>query len=142
MSTEENKAIARRHVEASDRGDHAAAFAVVAPDAVWHGFPGMPATVDAWKQAHAMFFGAFPDMRITIDDELAEGDKVVTRWTARGTHTGELMGIPPTGKRVTFSAIAVDRIAGGEILEHWIEIDRLGLMQQLGAIPAPGQAGR
>jgi predicted ester cyclase len=83
-------------------------------------------------------FTAFPDMRAEIHDQVAEGDKVVTRKTFYGTQQGEFMGIPPTGKKVAFDVIDIFRIADGRILEHWFAGDMLGLMQQLGAVPAPG----
>jgi steroid delta-isomerase-like uncharacterized protein len=94
------------------------------------------------KQFASMYQKASPDARLTVDDQFAEGDKVVTRWTARGTHRGELMGIQPTGKRVTISGITINRIAGGKIVEEWENYDQMGMMQQLGVIPAPGQARR
>jgi predicted ester cyclase len=83
-------------------------------------------------------FAAFPDMQATIEDQIAEGDMVVTRWTARGTHQGELMGIPPSGIAVAVTAIVIDRIVGGKIAETWTSYDALGLLQQIGAVPAMG----
>ena len=135
MSTiEQNKAIARQHYEKS--ADLDAAFKLVAPDVAFHAMPGVPPTYEGWKQAHAMFLAAFPDMRIIIEDEIGEGDQVVTRWTMTGTHQGELMGIPATGKPVRISGISTDRIADGKVVEHRAEFDTVGMMQQLGAIPA------
>ena len=84
-----------------------------------------------------MFLSAFPDTQMTVEDELADGDKVATRWTATGTHTGELMGIPPTGKQVTVTGMDINRLVGGKIVEHWGEFDQMGMMQQLGVVPAP-----
>jgi predicted ester cyclase len=84
---------------------------------------------------------AFPDLRLTIEDQIAEGDKVVTRFTARGTHRGKLPGIAPTGKQVTTTAIIINRYTGGKIAESWINGDILGLLQQLGVIPRMAQAG-
>lgn len=86
-----------------------------------------------------MFMSAFPDTKMTVEQQIAEGDKVVTRWKAQGTHKGELMGIPPTGKQVTVTGISIERIVGGMIVESWEEFDQMGMMQQLGVIPAPGQ---
>jgi len=137
MSTEQNKTIARHHYQ--NTSNLAAAFELIAPNVVFH-FPGMPPTYEGWKQAHVMFLAAFPDQHLTIEDEIAEGNTVVTRWTFRGTHQGALMGIPPTGKEVAFKGISIDRIAGGKVVEHWNNFDQLGMMQQLGVIPAPGQA--
>jgi steroid delta-isomerase-like uncharacterized protein len=91
------------------------------------------------RQLVSMYRGAFPDLHLTIEDEITEGDKIVTRFTGRGTHKGLLMGIPPTGKRVTITAIDILRFENGKIVEHWGNQDLLGMMQQLGVIPAPGQ---
>jgi predicted ester cyclase len=128
MSAEQNKTITRHYYE--HHTDLEAAFKHISPSAVPH-VPGMP-TYEAWKQAHLMFISAFPDMKLTIEDEITESDKVVTRWTMHATHQGDLMGIPPTGKQVTAGGISIDRIAEGKVVEHWAEFDRLGLMQQLG----------
>ncbi len=86
-----------------------------------------------------MWRAGFPDLHITIEDIIAEGDKVATRATARGTHKGEFMNIPPTGKQVTVTSIAIQQIAGGKVVEVWVNIDHLGMMQQLGAVPPPGE---
>jgi predicted ester cyclase len=85
-----------------------------------------------------MYLGAFPDLKVTSDFQVAEGDKVVMRWTGTGTHTGELMGIPATGKRIEMTGIGIQRIAGGRIVEEWVESDQMGMMQQLGVVPPPG----
>lgn len=139
MSTEQNKAIARYHLEQINKGDHEASFGKISPDVVWHGF-GTTSGLEGWKQAHTMFVAAFPDFQGTIDDQVAEEDKVITRFTFHGTHKGELQGIPPTGKQVMVNGIVIDRIANGKVVEHRIEFDQLGLMQQLGVIPAPEAA--
>ena len=91
------------------------------------------------KELLKMFYAAFPDLRHTYEDQLAEGDRVATRQTWHATHVEDFQGIPPTGKRVSVTAIVVDRIVAGKCVEHWASPDLLGLMQQLGAIPAPGQ---
>ena len=83
---------------------------------------------------------AFPDLHFTVEDLIAEGDKVVARLTASGAQQGVFMGISPTGKRTTVTAIDIIRIAGGKFVEHWLEMDTLGLLHQLGVVPAPGQA--
>jgi predicted ester cyclase len=88
-----------------------------------------------------MFLTAFPDLHFTIEDQLAEGDEVATRLTAGGTHKGVFMGIPPMGKQVTVTGIAISHWVGGKSDEVWINLDRMGLLQQLGVIPAPGQPG-
>jgi len=83
---------------------------------------------------------AFPDLQVTVEDQIAEGDKVTTRWTARGTHEGELFGIGPTGKQTTVSGITIDVYSGGKIVESWDNWDALGLMQQIGVVPEMAQA--
>ena len=94
---------------------------------------------EGWKQAWATDFSAFPDYHIAIEDMVGEGDKVATRYTLTGTHKGEFHGIAPTGKRFTMSSIMIDRIVGGEFVEGWLVYDVLGMRQQLGIIPTPGQ---
>ena len=96
------------------------------------------ATLEEFKQATAGLFTAFPDFHLTIDDEVAEGDKVVKRWTVTGTHRGEFMGIPPTENHITITGISFYRIADGKIVETWWSSDALGMLQQLGVIPPPG----
>lgn len=135
MSSDENKAVMRRFIEEVfnekrlDRVD-----ALVAEDYVDHGaLPGQAPGREGAKQRWAMFNAAIPDMRTTIEDMVAEGDTVVVRYTVEGTHQGELLGMPPTGKRLRFSGINITRMAGGKLAEHWAEMDTLGLMQQLSA---------
>jgi predicted ester cyclase len=84
-----------------------------------------------------MYRNAFPDLRITIDEQIAEGESVVTRWTATGTHEGELMGMAATGKQATTAGINVNRVSGGKLVEGWGLFDQLGLLQQIGAVPVP-----
>jgi steroid delta-isomerase-like uncharacterized protein len=141
MSTEENKAVVRRWIEAYNDRDTQGEAAARTPDFVAH-VPAAPGPLDsaAWTQFTTAFSAAFPDLRLAVEDIVAEGDRVVARVAFRGTHRGAFMGIPPTGKDVAFSSIEVDRMAGGLVAEHWVELDLLGLLQQLGAIPAPGQA--
>lgn len=92
------------------------------------------------KQFVSEVHKAFPDFQFMIEDQIAEGDKVVTRWTCRATHQGQFQGILPTGKQMTMSGITIFRIANGKIIEGWTNADMLGLLQQLGAVPAPEQA--
>jgi steroid delta-isomerase-like uncharacterized protein len=87
-----------------------------------------------------MFRSAFPDLQVTIHDQIAEGDTVVTRKTYHGTQLGAFMGLPPSGKQMTVEVIDIFRIADMKITEHWVVGDELGMLQQLGALPAPGQA--
>ncbi len=144
MSAEQNKAIVRRFLEAVDTGDIAILDEFVAPNYNDHNpppYPGLAPGLEGAKQAFALSLAAFSDFHHTIHDQIAAGDKVVTRITAYGTHTGELIGIPPTGKQVTMTGIAIHRIANGKLVEHWAQIDAFGLLQQLGAIPVPDQPG-
>jgi steroid delta-isomerase-like uncharacterized protein len=140
---EENKAISRRVVEeVFNKGRLAAADELVAPDFIGHD-PALPQPLrgpDGLRAQAEGYRSAFPDMRITIEDEIAEGDRVVTRWMARGTHEAELFGIPATGKQATVTGITIDRIVGGRIVETWNNWDTFGLLQQLGAIPEMAQA--
>ena len=143
MSTEQNKALFRRMVEEIfNRGDMSLVDEFLAPDFVEHEElpPGIPPGREGVKQLTAMLRSAFPDFKATIDDMIAEGDKVVVRMTWRGTHKGEFMGIPPTGKSVSFGVIDVVRFAGDKFAEHWGLMDSMSMMQQLGAVPAPGVA--
>ncbi len=144
MSVEENKAIAHRwYDEAFNKHRVAAIDELYAPDFVTHNNPLVPEGNSAGaKQLFAGLFAAVPDMSVTVEDIIAEGDKVVARYTTRGTQQGELMGIPATGKTFTKTAIDILRLEKGKIAEHWLEADQLGMMQQLGVIPAPGQAPR
>lgn len=86
------------------------------------------------------YLAAFPDTRFTIDDQFADGDLVATRWTARGTHEGEIAGISPTGKEVTVTGLTFTRFEGGKVIEDWITWDTLGMLVQLGAVPVPARA--
>ena len=95
--------------------------------------PGIPPGREGVKQLTNMFRSAFPDFKATIDDMIGEGDKVVARQTWSGTHKGEFMGVPPTGKKVSFGVIDIVRIAGGKVVEHWGQMDGMGMMKQLGA---------
>jgi steroid delta-isomerase-like uncharacterized protein len=87
------------------------------------------------KEFVTSYLAGFPDGKITIDEQLAEGDLVASRWTGRGTHQGELMGIPPTGKQVTVSGITISRVKNGKVVEEWSNWDTLGMLQQLGVVP-------
>ncbi len=142
MSTENNKAVVQRFREALDAGDLEGAMAVFAPNAVVHmSSAPEPLSREGFKQLGQLLLSAFTGSASTVEDMIAEGDKVVSRLTFRGTHTGDMMGIPPTGKSVAISEIIIDRLADEKIVESWRLFDQLGMMQQLGLIPAPGQAG-
>ncbi len=139
MSTESNKAVIQRFREALNAGDLDGAIAVFAPDAVVHmsGAP-QPLTMAEFKQLGKLLVSAFTGGTSTVEDMIAEGDKVVSRLTFRGTHTGDMMGIPATGKSVMMSEIIIDRLADGKIVESWRLFDQMAMMQQLGVIPTPG----
>ena len=141
MSAEEHTALVRRFVEeVQNRGDLAALDELCAPDFVNHSAPpGVPPTREGLEQLTALFRQAFPDGQMAIEEMLAEADRVATRKTFRGTHQGDLMGLPPTGRRVEIGLIDIVRVVDGKVVEHWNAVDNLGMMQQLGAIPAPGQ---
>jgi steroid delta-isomerase-like uncharacterized protein len=111
-----------------------------APEFVINRAPrGIPADRAGTKQWNAAILNAFPDYQVTVEDQFAADDKVVTRWTAQGTHQGEFQGIPPTGKQVTVTGITISRHADGKIVESWFEWDALDLMEQLGASPSVGK---
>ena len=90
---------------------------------------------DGFKENVATYRAAYSDARITVDEQIAEGDKVVTRWTGRGTHDGDLMGVAPTGKQVTVSGLTLSRLANGKVIEEYTNWDTFGMMQQLGVVP-------
>ena len=140
--SEENKALVRRTYEEVWNDKNLDVIdEIAAADAVAHNIPpGFPEGAEGSKAFIGMYLSAFPDTKMTVEDMIAAGDTVVTRWRATGTHNGELMGIPPTGKQVTVTGIGIDRISGGKIVESWGEFDALGMMQQLGVVPMPGQS--
>lgn len=135
MSAEENKAIFHRFIEEVwNKGNLAVADELFTPDAVSPSAPNLPPGSEGVKIIATMFRSAFPDFHMTIEDLIAEEDKVVARFTQGGTHKGEFMGIAPTGKQVEFTEIGILRIVGGKVVESWYETDMLGLMQQLSAV--------
>ena len=142
MSVEETKAVALRYLDAFAAGDLAALDECVAPNYVRHD-PGLPFEVrgpEGVKQLVTALRAGLPDFQNTIEDVIAEGDKVLVRLATRAIHRGELLGIPPTGKAVTVTVMDLFRVADRKIAEQWVARDDLGMMQQLGIIPAPGQA--
>jgi len=143
MSAEENKTIVRRSVdEFWNTGNLAAIGEIFATSYVGHDPSGLHAgDFETFKQSAMAIFTGFPDLHIAIEDMVAEEDKVVKRWTGRGTQKGEFMGIPPTGNQITVTGIDIYRIAGGKIEECWSNSDALGMMQQLGVIPPMGEGG-
>jgi steroid delta-isomerase-like uncharacterized protein len=141
MSAQKNKAIVRRFVDEVQIGGNIDAIAeLCSPEFVNHSAPPqVPSNREGVRQLTAMFRQAFPDSYLTVEDMVADGDKVATRKTFHGTHQGEFMGIPPTGLQVSIGLIGIVRIADGKVVEHWSIEDTLGMMQQLGVIPQPGQ---
>ena len=132
-TTEENKALARRAFEEVwNQGNLDVVDEIFSIDFVEHRSGPDIHGPEGVKQLATMYSIAFPDLKYTIEDQIAEGDKVVCRWTATGTHKGELMGIPPTGAQVTSTGIDIFRITDGQIVELWVNVDELGTMQQLG----------
>ena len=138
MSTQDNKALVQRfYEEVLNKRNLAALDQFVSPNAVNHSVPaGLPQGPSQFLSLH---LNAFPDLQVTVEDLLADGDKVVARVSIRGTHKGALRGIAPTGKPITGMAINILRIANGQIVEHWGLADRLSALQQLGVVPPPGQ---
>ncbi len=142
MSTEENKALVRRfYEEVLNQKNTAAIDQIFDPNFVDHALPpGLPGGIEGTKQFFGIVLTAFPDLHFTVEDMIAEGDKVVARHAGSGTQHGVFLGIPPTGKHVTVTGIDIMRITGGKFVEHWDAVDNLGLLQQLGVVLATGQA--
>jgi steroid delta-isomerase-like uncharacterized protein len=141
MSAEENKALVRRFVEEFwNEGKTAAADELMALDAEIHMPTGEVVDPDGLKSFAGTFRESFPDWHSTFEELIAEGERVAERWTGRGTHRGELQGIPPTGKRVEVPGSVFYRIVGGKIVEFRGQLDMMGLMQQLGVVAPPQQA--
>ena len=134
MTEHDNKQVVRRFVdEYQSAGDERSFAELLHPDVVDRSRPpGVAAGAEGVRQQFDAFRAAFPDFKATIHDQIAEGDKVVTRKVFHGTHRGELMGIAPTGREVQIEVIDIVRIEGGQIVEHWNVVDRLGLLHQLG----------
>ena len=137
MSAEESKAIVRQFWGVWDEGNIGLVDELLAPDYVNHspGIPDQPEGSEGVRAVVEMFRSGMPDLRVVIEDMIAEGDKVATRYTLEGTHEGELFGVPPTGRRLSIKSISVERVSEGKIREHWRITDTLDMMQQLGVIP-------
>jgi steroid delta-isomerase-like uncharacterized protein len=136
----DKKEIARYFLgEAFSTGNLAPADEWIAANWVNHdpGTPALPAGPEGFKQLVGAYRTAFPDLTITVDELIAEGDKVVGRWTATGTNTGSLMGMPPTGKHATITGISILAFAGSQVTEQRTNWDTMGMLQQLGVIPTP-----
>jgi predicted ester cyclase len=143
MSAEDNKALCRRFFqEFWIQKNLAVADELLAANFVDHtpgSPPGLPPGPEGHKQFAVLYFTAFPDIRATIEDMVAQGDKVVIRWRVQGTNTGSLFGMPATNKSATFTGITINRVTSDKIAEQWVNFDALGMMQHLGLLPAPGQ---
>jgi len=137
MSTEENKALMRRaYEEVYNQRNLAVLDELCVADFAFHSASMTITGLEAYKHFVPLIFAAFPDGRFSIEDMIAEGDRVVLRHTFRGTHQGDFRGLAPTGKQVTTTAIVISHIANGKAIEAWFNGDDLGRMQQLGVIPA------
>jgi predicted ester cyclase len=135
VSIEENKETVRRYQEIYNRNDLDALGEVVSQNLLTPKImSGIPPGMEGAKAVHRIMLAGFPDYQTTIDDLLAEGDKVAARITMSGTNTGSFMGIPPTGKQVSFTGMYIARIEYGKIVEHWGEEDGISLLQQLGVL--------
>ena len=141
MGTPENKFSARRFLdEVVNRGNLAVIDELAGPNFVDRSAPpGVPPTTEGAKAFWTMFRAAFPDLHYTVEDEVAEGDRVVTRVTGHGTMRGDFQGMPASGKEATWSEIHIVRFAEGKAVEHWGVVDQLGMLAQLGFAQAPGQ---
>lgn len=141
MPAEESKTLVRRYAEeVFNEGNLPVLDDIMVLDYVDHvALHSQASGREAFKQTLGMFRRGFPDGRVTVEDVISEGEKVAWRWTIRGTHLGEFLGVPATGRQVTWTGIIIWRISGGQIAEWWASPDTLGLMQQLGVVPTPGQ---
>ena len=141
MSAEENKAIMRRYFSVFEQGNIDLLDELLAPDYVNHtpATPDLPTGPEGVKGVVSMFRSGMPDLKVVIEDMIAEGDKVATRYTLEGTHEGELFGVPPTGQRLSIKSFTVERVSDGKIRDHWRVSDNLDMMQQLGIFPPPGE---
>ena len=138
--SEANKALIRRYLEEIDNLNWTVLRdEILAPNFIFHP-SGQSVNLDEFEVLAEMYHTGFPDGRHTVDELVAEGDLVTCRHTFRGTHKGELQGVAPTGKEVTVTEIIIGRVSGGKLVEIWNEADILGLMQQIGTIPAAAQA--
>ena len=142
MSAEESKAIVRRYLGVFEQGNIELLDELLAPDYIYHtpATPDLPTGPEGVKGVVTMFRSAMPDLRVVIEDMIAEDDKVAVRYTLEGTHVGDLFGVPPTGQQLSIKSITMERVSNGKIRDHWRITDSLDMMQQLGVIPAPEHA--
>jgi predicted ester cyclase len=140
-SVERNKAVSRRWIEVFNARDDAAEADVRAPDYVAHAPVSLeptPLDSEAWTRFLSGFVEGFPDLQLTVEDAVGEGDLVAQRIHFEGTHTGEFQGLPPTHRKVTFSGLELNRFVDGRVVEHWFQLDSLTLLQELGLVVVPG----
>jgi steroid delta-isomerase-like uncharacterized protein len=139
MSTEDNKALVRRfYEEVINQKNLSLVDELCTTTHVYHNPPTTLHGREEFKQLLSLYITAFPDARLSVEDQIAEGGKVVMRYTFRGTHQADLMGIPPTGKQVTVTGMIITHIVNGQFEEGWLNFDALGMLQQLGVIPTMG----
>jgi steroid delta-isomerase-like uncharacterized protein len=137
-----NKQVSRRFTDLFSSDDVSLADEVLTPDVVVHGaVDGDLDGIDATKAFIAAYRAAFPDALSTVEEQVGEGDRVVTRWRARGTHRGPLGDLPPTGRSFDVQGVTIERFVDGRIAEVWVVRDELGLLRQLGAMPVHAAAG-
>jgi steroid delta-isomerase-like uncharacterized protein len=138
MPGSDNEELNLRWIRAFNERNWAAEGACRTNDYVAHmqGAPG-PLDAEGWAGFLGLFATAFPDAKITVEASINEGDTVASRWTMTGTHRGDFMGVPPTGRQISMKGIDFSRVVDGEIAEHWAQFDAIGVMQQIGALPAP-----
>lgn len=140
MSAQETRAVVRRLFEVGNEKDADAYLELLHEDFVNHSAPpGMPNDREGYRQYFNMFVNAFPDYELTLEDMVVDGDTAATRWIGRGTHTGEFMEIPPTGRTGELEGITFYRVADGKVIEQRANLEMLGLLQQLGVISGPGE---
>jgi predicted ester cyclase len=140
MTTDTRKMIDRIPLEVLNKSDFGLIDEIFATDFVEHyAQPGVPPTREGFKQFAKAFKTAFPDLTYSIDDAIESGDRIVHRLTASGTMKGDFLGMPATGKRATWTEIHIGRVANGRLAEHWGLVDQLGMLVQLGVVPAPGR---
>ena len=142
MSVEDNKVRVRRlYEEVFNKQNVAAIDDYFAPNVIDHSLPPeAPGGIEGVRLTIAMYLAAFPDLNFTLEDMVAEGDRVVAHWTLRGTHQGASLGMPPTGKHITMPGISILRFDDGKAVETWVIFDQMGMLQQLGLAPDPAQA--
>jgi steroid delta-isomerase-like uncharacterized protein len=140
--SQDNLTLARRAIEEVwNRGNYEVLPELVANDILIHAAPDDILGHDGVRHFYDSLRQAFPDIHFTIEDQLADGDRIATRWSAQGTHKGMFQGLPATGKLVRLTGIDIDRFVNGKVVECWPEANELGLLQQLGLLPAPAQVG-